>query len=38
LGVTLLHANNLSVSARYELEAGSGYLAQGGALRVRQLF
>jgi outer membrane autotransporter protein len=38
LAVTLLHANNLSVTARYELDAGSGYLAQGGALRLRQLF
>jgi outer membrane autotransporter protein len=38
LGVTLLRANNLSVTARYELNAGSGYLAQGGSLRLRQLF
>jgi outer membrane autotransporter protein len=38
LGVTLLHANNLSVTARYELDAGSRYLAQGGSLRLRQLF
>jgi outer membrane autotransporter protein len=38
LGVTLLRANNLSVSARYELQAGSGYVAQAGMLRLRQLF
>ncbi|MFP6559041.1 autotransporter domain-containing protein [Paraburkholderia sp. B3] len=38
LGMTLLRANNLSMTARYELQAGSGYVAQAGMLRLRQLF
>jgi outer membrane autotransporter protein len=38
LGVTLLRANNLSLTARYEMEAAHGYLAQVGALKLRQLF
>ncbi|HWZ49242.1 MAG TPA: autotransporter domain-containing protein [Herbaspirillum sp.] len=38
LGVTLLKANNLSLSARYELQAGSGFVSQTGIVRLRQLF
>jgi outer membrane autotransporter protein len=37
-GVTLVRANNLSVTARYELQAGGGLVAQTGALWVRLLF
>jgi outer membrane autotransporter protein len=37
-GVTLLRERNLSVTARYELQAGGGFLSQGGTLRLRQLF
>lgn len=37
-GLTLLRANNLSVTARYELQAGGGLVAQAGTLRLRQLF
>ncbi len=37
-GVTLLRANNLSVTARYELQVGGGLVAQAGTLRLRQLF
>jgi outer membrane autotransporter protein len=38
LGVTLLRANNLSLNVRYELQAGKGYVAQAGSLKLRQLF
>ena len=38
VGVTLLRANNLTLTARYELQAASGYLAQTGSVRLRQLF
>ncbi|WP_158906077.1 autotransporter domain-containing protein [Burkholderia sp. L27(2015)] len=38
LGVTLLKANNLSLSVRYELQAASGFVSQTGTVRVRQLF
>ncbi len=38
LGVSLLRANNLSLSLRYELQAGSAFLSQTGTLRLRQLF
>ncbi|HWZ47649.1 MAG TPA: autotransporter domain-containing protein, partial [Herbaspirillum sp.] len=38
LGVTLLKANNLSLSARYELQAARGFVSQTGSLRLRQLF
>jgi outer membrane autotransporter protein len=38
LGVTLLKANNLSLSVRYELQAGSGFVSQTGMVRLRQLF
>jgi outer membrane autotransporter protein len=37
-GVTLLRANNLSLTARYELQAGGGFVSQTGSLRLRQLF
>jgi outer membrane autotransporter protein len=38
LGVTLLKANNLSLSVRYELQAASGFVSQTGSVRLRQLF
>jgi len=38
LGVTLLRANNLSLSLRYELQAGGGFVSQTGSVRVRQAF
>jgi outer membrane autotransporter protein len=38
LGVTLLRENNLSLSVRYEVQAGGGFLSQTGSLRLRQLF
>jgi len=38
LGATLLRANNLSLSVRYELQARSGFVSQTGTVRVRQLF
>jgi outer membrane autotransporter protein len=38
LGVTLLRANNLSLTARYEVQAGSHFLSQTGSLRLRQMF
>ncbi|APD13636.1 hypothetical protein RO07_03950 [Pandoraea pulmonicola] len=37
-GLTLLRANNLSVTARYELQVGGGLVSQAGTLRLRQLF
>ncbi|RKP53432.1 autotransporter outer membrane beta-barrel domain-containing protein [Pararobbsia silviterrae] len=38
LGVTLLKANNLTLTARYELQAGAHFTSQTGTLRLRQLF
>ena len=38
LGVTLLRASNLSLSARYELQAGQGFLSHTGSLKLQQLF
>ena len=38
LGATLLRANNLSLTVRYEFQAGSGFVSQAGSLRLRQLF
>jgi len=38
LGVTLLRANNLSLSARYELQLAKGFVSQTGSLRLRQQF
>lgn len=37
-GLTLLKGRNLSVTARYDVQIGQGYLSQGGSLRLRQLF
>ena len=37
-GITLLRQNNMTITAQYQLEAASGYLSQGGTLRLRQLF
>jgi len=36
--LTLLQANNLSVTAQYTVQAGKGYLSQAGAVKLRQLF
>jgi outer membrane autotransporter protein len=38
LGVTLVNASNLSVTARYEMQAGSHFISHTGAIRLRQLF
>ncbi len=38
LGVTLLKANNLSLSVHFELQAASGFVSQTGTVRVRQVF
>jgi len=38
LGVTLLRANNLSLSARYELQLAKGFVSQTGSLRLQQRF
>ena len=38
LGVTLLRANNLSLTVRYELQAAPGFLSQTGILRLQQKF
>ena len=38
LGVTLLRANNLSVTARYELQAGSGFVSNTGVVRLQKHF
>jgi len=38
LGVTLLRANNLSLTMRYELQAAGGFVSQTGSLRLRQVF
>ena len=38
LGVTLVRANNLSLAARYELQAGSGFVSNTGILRLQQQF
>ncbi|WP_242558184.1 MULTISPECIES: autotransporter domain-containing protein [Pandoraea] len=37
-GVTLMRANNLSASIRYDLQAGSGFVSHTGIVRVRQRF
>lgn len=37
-GLTLLQAGNLSLTVRYELQTGSGFISQTGSLRLRQLF
>lgn len=38
LGVTLLRSNNLTVSARYEVQAAPRFVSQTGILRLRQFF
>jgi outer membrane autotransporter protein len=38
LGVTLMRSNNLSLSAKYMVEAGSAYVAQTVDLRLRYQF
>jgi outer membrane autotransporter protein len=37
-GLTLLRANNLSVTAQYTVQAGKGYVSQSGTVKLRQLF
>lgn len=37
-GVTLNTSDTFSISARYDLQAGGGFLSQAGSLRLRQLF
>ncbi|MBU9200250.1 autotransporter domain-containing protein [Burkholderia multivorans] len=38
IGATLVRSNNLSLTARYELQAGSRFVSQTGSLRLRKLF
>ncbi|WP_240648453.1 autotransporter domain-containing protein [Pararobbsia silviterrae] len=38
LGVTLLRSDTLSLTARYELQAGGGFVSNVGVLRVQKLF
>ncbi|WP_425511466.1 autotransporter domain-containing protein [Pararobbsia alpina] len=38
LGVTLVRANNMSLTVRYELQAGSGFVSNTGVLRLEQKF
>ncbi|MDE1181860.1 autotransporter domain-containing protein [Paraburkholderia sp.] len=38
VGATLLRASNLSLTVRYEVQAGKGYVSQAGSLKLRQLF
>ncbi|WP_322881564.1 autotransporter domain-containing protein [Pandoraea sputorum] len=38
LGVTLMRANNLSASVRYDLQIGSGFVSHTGIVRVQQRF
>lgn len=38
LGVTLLRANNLTVSARYEVQAAPRFVSQTGIVRLRHFF
>jgi outer membrane autotransporter protein len=38
LGVTLIKANNLSVSARYEVQAARGFFAQTGFVKLQMKF
>ncbi|WP_310633452.1 autotransporter domain-containing protein [Paraburkholderia sp.] len=38
LGVTLVRANNLSLSMRYDLQVGSGFVSNTGILRLEQKF
>ncbi|HTH95249.1 MAG TPA: autotransporter domain-containing protein [Rhodocyclaceae bacterium] len=38
VGVALLKANNLSISARYAIQAAHGFVAQTGIIRLQQRF
>lgn len=38
LGVTLIKANNLSVSARYEVQTARGFFAQTGFVKLQMRF
>ncbi|WP_287496124.1 autotransporter domain-containing protein [Pandoraea sp. CB10b_02] len=38
LGATLMRRNNLSLTARYELQAGARFVSQTGSLRLQQRF
>ncbi|VVE69484.1 autotransporter domain-containing protein [Pandoraea captiosa] len=38
LGATLVRSNNLSLTARYELQVGSRFVSQTGSLRLQQRF
>jgi uncharacterized protein with beta-barrel porin domain len=38
VGATVLRANNLSLTVRYEIQAGAHFVSQTGTLRLRQLF
>ncbi|VVE17520.1 autotransporter domain-containing protein [Pandoraea morbifera] len=38
LGATLMRRNNLSLTARYELQVGSRFVSQTGSLRLQQRF
>ncbi|VVE68166.1 autotransporter outer membrane beta-barrel domain-containing protein [Pandoraea anapnoica] len=38
LGLTLVRANNMSASIRYNLQAGSGFVSHTGIVRVQQRF
>ncbi|VVE68169.1 hemagglutinin-related protein [Pandoraea anapnoica] len=38
LGVTLMRANNLSASVRYDLQVGSSFVSHTGIVRVQQRF
>jgi uncharacterized protein with beta-barrel porin domain len=37
-GVTLLNERNLSLSVRYDVQLGSGFVSQAGSVRLRELF
>ena len=37
-GVTLLRANNLSLTARYTLQAAPGFVSHAGGVRLRLVF
>jgi outer membrane autotransporter protein len=38
VGINILKANDLTLTAQYGIQAGSGFLSQTGALRVRKAF
>ena len=37
-GLTLLRANDLSMTAQYTVRVGSGYVSQAGSVKLKQLF